>query len=246
MNLSASLQQIFRALPLCVLFIAVHSSAHNPFTISELSWPEIPVHPIALQGPPASGVATGFLTPENSEDYFSQQEQIANLRRQHRQFKNAIVYPFTKNGLIDIGCAWALGLGIVLMHEVGHATMADFLYGPGYSRAITIGSTSGSTKPLAQFGRLIIDSLNPFNGGSTRIYFPLQSALYKKNLVLLAGPLFGLICSTVALRALRKKKGLSITKAMAGFFVFLQTFGVSGIGGINKPGTDFYKIWHGV
>ena len=155
--------------------------------------------------------------------------------------KNAFNHVFSLKGLKDMGAAYALGMAITTIHELGHGLAAKYFYGSPLD--ITIG-TDPDSNPLSsmQIGGIRLGGLNPATGYSKR-QIPADATPLSKGLVSLAGPVCGTIASIAAYKLLTKyAPKLYIARFVSLFGLYNHTLGVAGIGGHNRYGSDAYRI----
>lgn len=148
--------------------------------------------------------------------------------------KRAGNHVFSYNGAKDLACAYALGMGLTSVHELGHAVTAKIFNGTPIN--LTLGaSPAQSGKPYLQIGGFKLAGFNPATGYARCGYsdHPLKNAA-----IYAAGPICGALSSTLAYALLRKHDGLYLTKAAALYGIFNHTIGIAGISGLWTPGSD--------
>jgi len=142
-------------------------------------------------------------------------------------------------GAKDLVAAYALGMGLTTIHELGHAVTAKALY--GHPIDITIGKEyspdQDSTPPLAQFGGFKLRGFMPGVAYNKLAISISDNSPLKNIAVALAGPVCGYAASITAYQLLKNyAPNYCVTRGTALFFLFAQT--VSGW----HPGGDEYQI----
>jgi len=141
----------------------------------------------------------------------------------------------------DIGMAYALGMGITVLHELGHALVAKLFYGSPVK--ISIGASPESkSKPMLQGGGFKLRGFYPLTAYAS-VKAPMSGAPLKRAAIFLAGPMIGSLTSLVTYKLLSQYAPLFyLTRSLALFGLYIQTLGINGITGLNVAGTDAHGI----
>lgn len=148
----------------------------------------------------------------------------------------------------DAAGAYALGMGLTALHELGHGVTAQILCKSPLN--LTLGAMPAYMYPpdqqrvdktYFQIGFVKFKGFNPAMGyASTRI--GLEQNKWKHFLVILAGPVVGALSSWFAFRKLQKKDGYYLTKLVALYGTGNHTVGPAGLMGAWIPGSDTAQL----
>lgn len=140
----------------------------------------------------------------------------------------------------DLVVAYAVGMGLTAVHELGHAITAKLFYDCPVD--ITLGAAQSQVvgKSLTKVLGFRFGGFNPATGfaaiQSNKPSHPLKNAC-----IFACGPIFGAIGSLIALKYLPKR--LPITKLVALFGLLNHTAGPAGLLGYYQghPGHDLVR-----
>lgn len=234
------------------MLIAVRYSFLLPFLLHASLAHSEDTTPLARPSNPRTSPSHEYTNPI-ARVLFSKNGVLRRLKRAISRTIDHLLYAystvFTKQGIKDLTLSYALSLIFTTVHELGHASAANYLHtGIATNQEIGIGAShkraTQMKSPLFSVAGIKFWSLSPFQGAYAYTEVPISENTNLKNaLIAFAGPAAQALGSYLIFILLKKyTTKYPISQAYAAYHVFSATLGMYGLMGFDIPGHDFYDI----